>query len=50
MKPSTVKCDGCGEEVHDDLVEIVGDEVLCARCRRTRNEPIFPFEPPREDF
>lgn len=36
MRPSTVKCDGCGEEVHDDLVEIVGEEVLCAGCRSER--------------
>jgi len=50
MKPSTVKCDRCGEEIHDDLMEISGGEVLCARCRRMRNEPIFPRRPPNEDF
>lgn len=30
---SKVTCDGCGEEVHDDTVEIVGDQVLCDKCR-----------------
>lgn len=32
---STVTCDGCGREVHDDTVEVVGDYVLCDRCRQT---------------
>lgn len=31
---SSVTCDGCGREVHDDTVEIVGDKVLCDRCRK----------------
>lgn len=33
---SSVECDRCGKEVHDDDVEIVGDEVLCSRCREKR--------------
>lgn len=31
---SSITCDGCGREVHDDTVEIVGNKVLCDRCRR----------------
>ena len=31
---SSVTCDGCGREVHDDTVEVVGDKVLCDRCRK----------------
>lgn len=31
--PSSVECDGCGKIVHDDDVEIVGDQVLCHNCR-----------------
>ena len=31
---SEVECDGCGRIVHDDDVEIVGDQVLCYNCRR----------------
>lgn len=34
MRPSHVVCDRCHEEVHDDTVEIVGDQVLCDRCRK----------------
>jgi hypothetical protein len=30
---SEVECDGCGRIVHDDDVEIVGDQVLCYNCR-----------------
>jgi hypothetical protein len=30
---SSVECDGCGKIVHDDDVEIVGDQVLCHNCR-----------------
>ena len=29
---SSVECDGCGQIVHDDDVEIVGDQVLCHNC------------------
>lgn len=31
--PSSVECDGCGRIVHDDDVQIVGDQVLCSNCR-----------------
>lgn len=33
MRHSTIECDGCREEVHEDTVRIVGDRVLCDRCR-----------------
>ena len=33
MRRSFVECDGCREEVHEDTVRIVGDRVLCDRCR-----------------
>lgn len=33
MRHSFIECDGCHEEVHEDTVRIVGDRVLCDRCR-----------------
>ena len=33
MRHSFIECDGCREEVHEDTVRIVGDRVLCDRCR-----------------
>lgn len=33
MRHSFIECDGCHEEVHEDTVQIVGDRVLCDRCR-----------------
>lgn len=42
MRPSYVVCDGCHQEVHDDTVRIVGDQVLCDRCRKP-DTPKMPF-------
>ena len=36
----TVTCDRCGEEVHEDDVEIVRGEVLCSSCRKVVDESL----------
>lgn len=33
MRHGFIECDGCREEVHEDTVQIIGDQVLCDRCR-----------------
>ena len=33
MNRNHLECDGCHAEVHEDMVAIVGDRVLCDRCR-----------------